>query len=178
MAKIIQFHQREQPKVWPEAESNGYSNLTRLIAIADTAESLNFFMESIGELERNGYLLEGEAEKLTEQGRARRLEMSKPQVLPKEDASKPGVYSYTPEMGGQKPDCQMEASRSYYGGHWYIDTPLEIKGRGITFLKKYEDSDFCKPGNYRVGWNEYRVTDKAFEKLKTQYSISHECLLD
>ena len=93
-------------------------------------------------------------------------------------ATEPGVYQYTPEMGGAKPDCQMEASRGYYGGHWFIDTPLEIKGRGITFLKKYTDKDFCTPGHYRVGWNEYRVTNKAFDKLKEQYTISQEVCLD
>ena len=81
-------------------------------------------------------------------------------------------------MGGAKPDCQMEASRGYYGGHWFIDTPLEIKGRGITFLKKYTDKDFCTLGHYRVGWNEYRVTNKAFDKLKEQYTISQEVCLD
>lgn len=94
------------------------------------------------------------------------------------EATEPGVYQYTPEMGGAKPDCQMEASRGYYGGHWFIDTPLEIKGRGITFLKKYTDKDFCTPGHYRVGWNEYRVTNKAFDKLKEQYTISQEVCLD
>lgn len=96
----------------------------------------------------------------------------------KKSTTEPGVYQYTPEMGGAKPDCQMEASRGYYGGHWFIDTPLEIKGRGITFLKKYTDKDFCTPGHYRVGWNEYRVTNKAFDKLKEQYTISQEVCLD
>lgn len=33
-------------------------------------------------------------------------------------------------------------------------------------------------GNYRVGWNEYRVTDRAFDKLKEQYTISQRCYLD
>lgn len=110
--------------------------------------------------------------------RKRRLEMAKPVQTEKEVAESPGVYCYTPEMGQQKPDCQMEASRGYYGKHWYIDTPLSLKGRGITFLKKYTDNDFYMPGNYRVGWNEYRVTDRAFDKLKEQYTISQRVLLD
>lgn len=172
MAQIIQFPVKEKQV------SNGYDNLSRLIAVAATKEVLNFYIESMEQMEESGNLLDGEAQKLTEQGREKRLEMAKPDPVEKEPVENPGVYCYTPEMGQKKPDCQMEASRGYYGGHWYIDTPLEIKGRGITFLKKYADKDFCVPGNYRVGWNEYRVTDRAFGILKTKYSISQECLLD
>ena len=116
-------------------------------------------------------------DKLTEQGREKRLEMAKPDPIEKEVAEAPGVYCYTPEMGGQKPECQMEASRGYYGKHWFIDTPLELKGRGIELIKKYQEKDFCSK-DHRVGWNEYRVTNRAFEKLKEKYSILQECLLD
>ena len=172
MAQIIQFPIKEQ------AVSNGYDNLSRLIAIAATRDVLNVYIETIEQLEKAGSLLDGEAQKLTEQGREKRLELAGPDPVKKETVETPGVYCYTPEMGGQKPECQMEASRGYYGKHWFIDTPLEIKGRGIEFIKKYQEKDFCSPGNYRVGWNEYRVTNKAFEKLKEKYSISQECLLD
>ena len=113
-------------------------------------------------MEKSGNLLDGEAQKLTEQGREKRLEMAKPDPIEKEIVEAPGVYRYTPEMGGQKPDCQMEASKGYYGKHWFIDTPLEIKGRGIEFVKKYQEKDFCNPEDHRVGWNEYRVTNRAF----------------
>ena len=65
-----------------------------------------------------------------------------------EKAEKPGTYCYTPEMGEQKPvNCQMEASRAYYGKHFFIYTLLEIKGRGITFIKKCND-----------GRNEYSIS--------------------
>lgn len=171
MAQIIQF------PVKPQKVSNSYDNLCRLIAAAVTKEGLNFYVESIEQLKKTGKLLDGEAEKLTEQGREKRLEMAKPEPIEKEIADAPGVYRYTPEMGGQKPDCQMEASRGYYGKHWFIDTPLELKGRGIEFIKKYQEKDFCSE-DHRVGWNEYRVTNRAFEKLKEKYSISQECLLD
>lgn len=172
MAQIIQFPVKEQ------VVSNGYHNLSRLISGADTTEALNWYIESMERLEKAGNLLDGEAQKLKEQGREKRLEMAKPDSIEKEVADSPGVYCYTPEMGGQKPDCQMEASRGYYGKHWFIDTPLELKGRGIEFIKKYQEKDFCKSDDHRVGWNEYRVTDRAFEKLKGQYSISQECHLD
>lgn len=105
------------------------------------------------------------------------MEMAKPDSIEKEVADSPGVYCYTPEMGGQKPDCQMEASRGYYGKHWFIDTPLELKGRGIEFIKKYQEKDFCSK-DHRAGWNEYRVTNRAFEKLQEQYTISQELFLD
>lgn len=171
MAQIIRFPVKAQ------AASSGYDNLSRLIAVAAAKEVLNFYVESIEQLEKSGKLLDGEAQKLTEQGREKRLEMAKPDPIEKEVAEAPGVYCYTPEMGGQKPECQMEASRGYYGKHWFIDTPLELKGRGIELIKKYQEKDFCSK-DHRVGWNEYRVTNRAFEKLKEKYSISQECLLD
>ena len=111
-------------------------------------------------------------------GRTKRLELAQPKKQEPQKAEQPGTYRYTPEMGQEKPDCQMEASRSYYGGYYYIDTPLEIKGRGITFLRKYESKHFVHSDNYKVGWNEYRVTELAFEKLEKQYTISMQVNLD
>lgn len=172
MGKIIQFPVKKQ------AVSNGYDNLARLIAVTTTLDSLNFYIESIRQMEEKGYLLDGEAEMLTEQGRKKRLEISRPDPQEPERVEGVGVYSYTPEMGQQKPECQMEAQLSYYGKHYFVDTPLKLKGRGITLVKQYEEKDFCAPGNHRVGWYEYRVTKNAFAKLKEQYSISMECLLD
>ena len=66
MAHIIQFPVKQQNV------SNGYDNLARLIAVAATTDIINFYMESIEELKKNGALMDGEAEKLTEQGRAKR----------------------------------------------------------------------------------------------------------
>lgn len=172
MGKIIQFPVKKQ------AVSNGYDNLARLINATITLDVLNIYIESIQKMGRKGYLLDGEAEKLIEQGRKKRLEISKPDPKEPERVEGAGVYSYTPEMGQQKPECQMEASLAYYGKHYFVDTPIELKGRGITLLRKYEEKDFCTPGNHKVGWHEYCVTKKAFEKLKAEYSISMERLLD
>ncbi|MGO4945856.1 hypothetical protein ACTQ50_05555 [Blautia sp. Sow4_E7] len=174
MGKIIQFQQRKEQK----AVSNGYDNLSRLIAIAATKEVLNFYIESIGQLEKRGSLLDGEAEKLEEQGRAKRLEIALPEKKEPEKVTGSGTYSYYPEMGEQKPDCQMEAILSYYGKHYFVDTPIQLKGRGITLVKQYTEKDFCNAGDHRVGWFEYQVTTRAFEKLKEQYSISMERCLD
>ena len=82
-------------------------------------------------------------------------------------------------MGQQAPEgCQMEARRAYYGKHFFIDTPLTLKGRGITFIKAYKSQDLAESGQYKTGWNEYQVTNLAYEKLKSQYAISFECCLD
>lgn len=62
MAQIIRFPVKEKQV------SNGYDNLSRLIAVAATKELLNFYIESIEQLEKSGKLLDGEAQKLTEQG--------------------------------------------------------------------------------------------------------------
>lgn len=72
----------------------------------------------------------------------------------------------------------MEASLSYYGKYYFIDTPIQLKGRGITLVKQYEEKDFCNANDRRVGWYEYQVTKKAFESLKTKYSISMERYLN
>ena len=102
---------------------------------AATKEVLNFYIESIEQLEKTGKLLDGEAPKDDKQGREKRLEMAKPNPIEKEVAEAPGVYCYTPEMGGQN-QVRME-HQGYYGKHWFIDTPLETKGRGIELIKKY-----------------------------------------
>ena len=172
MGKIIQFPVKKQ------VVSNGYDNLVRLIDAAITLDILNIYIESIQRMEEKGYLFDGEAEKLIEQGRKKRFEISRPDPQEPERVEGAGVYSYTPEMGQQKPECQMEASLAYYGKHYFVDTPIELKGRGITLLRQYEEKDFCTPGNHKVGWYEYCVTKKAFEKLKAEYSISMERLLD
>lgn len=92
---------------------------------------------------------------------------------------KSGLHTYWPEMGSYKPAAQLEASLSYNGAHYFIDTPLQIKtGRSVKLLKQYKESDFVKPNYYKTGWYEYKVTSAAFKELKKQYSISYECLLD
>lgn len=91
------------------------------------------------------------------------------------DDYRAGVHSYYPELGERKPEVKMEASLGYYGSHYYVDTPLDLKGRGITLL------DSCwVPGCQKEveGWKSYRVTKKAFEKLKAEYPIAMERLLD
>lgn len=166
MCKIIQF---------PVKESNGYKNLTVLFEICDTVESCNFYLESVEQLFHNGSITEKEMYTLRRIGRQKRLKLANPEQKPQK-ADKPGTYTYTPEMGQKKPEgCQMEASHSYYGGHYFVDTPLELKGRGITEIEAH----WVKGCRKQIeNWKTYRVTKKAFEKLKEQYTISMECCLD
>ena len=85
---------------------------------------------------------------------------------------RPGLYSYWPELGEQKPPAQIEAKMSYYGTHWYLDTPFELTGRGIKYFGKHPEN------SKNPGWNHYKVTNRAFEQLKQQYAISELCHLD
>lgn len=90
----------------------------------------------------------------------------------------PGVKSYTPEMGERKPAVRMEARLAHYGKHYFIDTTEELSGRGIEFLKTYTPHDLTQAGQRLVGWHSYKVTTRAFEKLKAQYPIGYETHLD
>jgi hypothetical protein len=93
------------------------------------------------------------------------------------------TYNYCPEMKEVKPDHRfydMEVQASYDYKYQYITTPLEIKGRGITFIGKIDPKNYISTARigYKIGWNEYKVTRKAFEKLESEYRIVRETLLD
>lgn len=170
MGEIIQF---------PEKKSNGYYNLTALFEICDSAASCNAYLDIAETLFENGDISESELHTLRRIGRGKRLELATPPQKEALKAEKPGTYVYTPEMGQQKPEgCQMEAHRAYYGGHIFIDTPLELKGRGIQFLKTYKPGDLTSSGQYKSGWSTYMVTNRAYDLLKTRYAISWESCLD
>lgn len=120
MAQIIRFPVKAQ------AASSGYDNLSRLIAVAATKEVLNFYVESIEQLEKSGKLLDGEAQKLTEQGREKRLEMAKPDPIEKEVAEAPGVYCYTPEREARNQNARWRHPEDITGNtgslthHWNL----------------------------------------------------------
>jgi hypothetical protein len=172
MAQIISFPQRRVK------HSNYYNNLNMLFEVASDNATLEGYAEIMAVGAEEGAFLPGELEALTEQFRRRRLDLAKPEKRPAEDVTKPGLYSYCPEMGEQKPECQIDAHRSYYGKHFFIDTPLELKGRGITKDGVINADQVNTSGAYKAGWFRYTVTERAFEKLKEQYSISQEMLLD
>lgn len=86
---------------------------------------------------------------------------------PAENAAAPGEYSYCYEMQKAPTGCDFSADLSYYGKHYFLkplraDLP-RLSGRGITYDEER---------------NTYMVTLKAYERIKTQYSISREYCLD
>jgi hypothetical protein len=99
------------------------------------------------------------------------------QILFMEDR-KPGVHAYTPEMGQRKPACKMEATLGHYGRHYYIDTTETLTGRGIEHLQTYRERDLTAAGRYKIGWNRYKVTVKAFEAIKAHHPVSMASHLD
>jgi hypothetical protein len=82
------------------------------------------------------------------------------------DRIQKGVHAYTPEMGERKVNTQIEARLSHYGNHYFLDTILKLKGRGIKLIH-------CENETYR-----YMVTWRAFDKLKETYSIGMKQHLD
>lgn len=89
-AKIIQF---------PAKHSNAYNNLSQLIGIADTVKAVNFYAETVDYMKNTGKYLPGEYEKLVEAYRSKRLELAQEKPQGTFETEKPGVYTYTPEMG-------------------------------------------------------------------------------
>lgn len=85
------------------------------------------------------------------------------------------LLSYYPEMKEPKPVAQIEASLGHYAKHWYLRTPLSLKGRGIKFNGSITANEVTSPR--LVGWNRYVVTVAAFDKLAKQYDIVSESLL-
>lgn len=161
MCKIINFPTNKFQN------TNGYKNLVSLFEICDSVESCNIYLETTEELFNNENITENEFYTLRRIGRQKRIELANPKKE-SQAVNGAGTYNYTPEMGEEKPDCQIEAQLSHYGKHYHLKTAIELKGRGIT------KDDY----NYGDGINRYTVTKLAYEKLQKLYTISHKCALD
>lgn len=153
-------------------------NLTQLVELASDNLMVEGYAKLMEDCYRKSEFRPGEFETLQEQIRKKRLENAKPKKKPAVAPTKPGLYCYTSEMGDQKPDCQIEVGLSCYDGHYHISTPLELKGRGIKKDCVFQAKNLCANYQYMDGWFEYSVTKRAFEKLKEQYTMSLEILLD
>jgi hypothetical protein len=74
---------------------------------------------------------------------------------------------FYPELG-QTTDATIEAKLAH-GGGMYLTTDLDLKGRGIR--QSGDGSD------HKRGKKTYIVTERAYEKLKTQHSTAVVCML-
>lgn len=165
MCKIIQFPKNRVQKV----QSNGYMNLTALFEVCNDVAVCNEYLNMVEYMRSNEQISENEMLTLRRIGRQKRIELANPKKeAPKSE--KPGTYLYTPEMGEERPKCDIEAQMSFYGSsHYHLKTALELKGRGI----KKDDSY-----SYEDGLNRYTVTKLAYEKLQKIYTVSYKCALD
>lgn len=88
------------------------------------------------------------------------------------------MHCYYSEMGETKPaNTQIEASLGHYGKHYYIKTPLTLKGRGIAHLHTLTAEELTPAAQHKAGWHEYKVTLAAMEKLEAAYVVSMSCNL-
>jgi hypothetical protein len=83
------------------------------------------------------------------------------------------VLTYRPEMGEKRPEVQIEARLGHYGKHYFVDTPLVLSGRGIKHMGVFRGV----PGSRKEGWQQYKLTEAAFEKLQAEHDVSYELLL-
>lgn len=131
---------------FPTRESAGYRNMKMLFDVVESVETCNIYLESVEQLFEDGHITEKERLTLRRIGRQKRLRLANPPQK-QQRAEMQGVYSYTPEMGQEKPEgCQIEASLAYYGKHYFLDTPLHLKGRGITCLRTYTSKELTQSG--------------------------------
>lgn len=154
MCKIIPF---------PVQESTGFINLKQFFEVSGTVKTTEFYLGTAEELAKQNKITQSELLTLRRIGRQKLKALESQTAAP---VAAPGLYMYTPEMGQEKPECQIDASLSYYGDHWFLTTKLSLKGRGIRLDKAENDTNY------------YIVTERAFEKLKTEYSISKVNYLD
>lgn len=85
--------------------------------------------------------------------------------------------TYYLEMNEVKPVTEGTAQLAHYGKHYFIDTRLVLKGRGITHIRTLTADDLVPSAQHRVGEYEYKVTLNAFEKLCEKHNFTGEILL-
>lgn len=93
-------------------------------------------------------------------------------------ATQNGMIGYYSEMGEKRPAAAtIDATLSHTGKHWFLKTALTLKGRGVSLLRTLQAKDLVPQAQHKVGWHEYKVTDAAFEAIKTEHCVACEFLL-
>lgn len=94
-------------------------------------------------------------------------------------ATTTGLDFFHPEMGETRAaDAVIDASLSHDGKHYYLTTSLVLTGRGVVMLKTLTANDLVPQARHKIGWHDYKVTEKAFDAICKQYKVSYEMLLD
>jgi hypothetical protein len=75
----------------------------------------------------------------------------------------------TPELG-QTTNAQITYKCSFIPDHYYVTTDLQLSGRGIS-----QTGDGTGHSNHK---KTYRVTEKAMQSLKRQYTCTYISDLD
>lgn len=89
-----------------------------------------------------------------------------------------GMHFHYPEMGEKRrEDSQIEASLGHYGKHYYLKTPLVLRGRGIKHLRTLAADELAEFARHKAGWHQYEVTLLAMRKLAEKYVVTGEALL-
>lgn len=89
------------------------------------------------------------------------------------------IIGYYPEMGEKKPEnAQGNVQLAHYGRHYFVETPLELSGRGIENLGVLRADELTPQGQYKAGWHRYLVTLLAMKKLAERYNFASQYLLD
>jgi len=88
------------------------------------------------------------------------------------------ILTYWPEMGQAKP-TNIDGNISYGGpSHYFIETPHTLRGRGVRFIETLRADRLTEQGQYKAGWNYYRVTENAALGLELRMNLARESLLD
>lgn len=115
-----------------ETESPFYRSLRDLLEDGVGPEALSFHLTAAARAYEAGTITAGELSALREIGRREHGETTRPVPPPIIQTTAPGVYPWYPELGEEEPSADLRATLGHYGGHWYVDTPLILKGRGIV----------------------------------------------
>jgi hypothetical protein len=88
------------------------------------------------------------------------------------------MHGYYSEMNESRPaDAVIDAHLSHYGKHYFIKTPLVLKGRGIEYRGTLKAEELTPMAQHKTGWHEYIVTLKAMERLEKEHKVAIEMLL-
>ena len=101
------------------------------------------------------------------------------------------LHMYNPEMGEKvDPAITTHATLAHYGKHYFVKSilgPDVIRGLGVEYMGRLTinpDPDHLKMqrsvhmSSPYVGYYEYKLTLRAFEKLKETVEIGYAMLLD